>query len=334
MARQRRIEFPGATYHIMARGDRKEPIVYDDFDRRVFLSTLGEMCQRTGIIIHAYVLLNNHYHLILETPEGNLVDGMKWFQNTYTRRINVRHDLWGHLFGGRYKSILIDRTGDYFIRAVDYVHLNPLRADQTSIERGIAAYPWCSLADFNRPPKSRPIWLCPKSVFGSLDLKDTPKGRKDLVSKLEAKALKVNPNEAGLVTSGNPEESSLQATIQRGWYFGSKTFKEALLDQLESDEADSKYEIEGGFSGSQKNDHSISAANKIIEEYCRKEGVTLADLVPDKANNPVKALIAEKISSETSVSLDWIRKTLSMGSRSYCSRLINDKRRELASQKS
>ena len=75
MARQRRIEFPGAMYHVMARGDRREPIVKDDGDRTAFLQTLGEMCGRTGIEVHAYVLLDNHDHMVLETPEGNLVDG-------------------------------------------------------------------------------------------------------------------------------------------------------------------------------------------------------------------------------------------------------------------
>ena len=93
----------------MARGDRREPIVRDDGDRKAFLRTLGEMCGRTGIEVHAYVLLDNHFHLVLATPEGNLVDGMRWFQNTFTRRFNVCHGLWGHLYGGRYKAILIDR---------------------------------------------------------------------------------------------------------------------------------------------------------------------------------------------------------------------------------
>jgi len=113
MVRQRRIEFPGAVYRVMARGDRKEPIVRDDGDHEAFLRTLGEMCGRTGIEVHAYVFLDNHYHSVLATLEDNLVDGMRWFQNTYTRRFNVCHGLCGHLDGGRFMAILIDRTGGF-----------------------------------------------------------------------------------------------------------------------------------------------------------------------------------------------------------------------------
>jgi REP-associated tyrosine transposase len=90
MARQVRIEFPGAIYHVMARGDRRELIVRDDEDRRSFVRTLGEGCERAGFRVHAWVLMSNHYHLLLETPEANLARGMGWLQNVYTRRVNGR----------------------------------------------------------------------------------------------------------------------------------------------------------------------------------------------------------------------------------------------------
>ena len=93
MPRSIRIEFPGAFYHVMARGNRREPIYADDEDRRYFLKTLGEACAMTGWRVHAWALMGNHYHLVIETPEPNLVAGMQWLQNTYTRRFNVRHRL-------------------------------------------------------------------------------------------------------------------------------------------------------------------------------------------------------------------------------------------------
>ena len=91
MARKARIEFPGGVYHVLDRGDRREEIYADDQDRLTFLRTLEEVCRRTGWWVHAYVLMSNHYHLLLETPEPNLVAGMKWFQSTYTMRFNRRH---------------------------------------------------------------------------------------------------------------------------------------------------------------------------------------------------------------------------------------------------
>jgi REP element-mobilizing transposase RayT len=104
MPRSLRIEFPGAFYHVMARGNRRETIFHDDDDRRFFLATLSEACAMTGWRVHAWVLMGNHYHLFIQTPEANLVAGMSWLQNTVTRRYNVRHMAWGRLFGDRYKE--------------------------------------------------------------------------------------------------------------------------------------------------------------------------------------------------------------------------------------
>ena len=93
MARKIRIQFAGASYHIMSRGDKYGPIFLSNKDRQSFLKTLGDACNRTGWKIHAYVLMTNHYHLLVEIPETNLVEGMRWFQSTYTRRFNIRNNL-------------------------------------------------------------------------------------------------------------------------------------------------------------------------------------------------------------------------------------------------
>ncbi len=110
----------------MNRGDRREPIFQDDFDRKRFVATLSEACAKTGWQVHAYCLMNNHFHLVVETPDANLVAGMRWFLSTYTARFNRRHKLFGHLFSGRYKSLIVDGSGSGYLRTVcDYVHLNP-----------------------------------------------------------------------------------------------------------------------------------------------------------------------------------------------------------------
>ena len=129
MPRKLRIEYPGAIYHLMNRGDRREPIFKDDEDRRLFLATLGECCGKTDWQVHAWCLMPNHFHLVVETPRANLVEGMKWFLGTYTARFNRRHKLFGHLFSGRYKSLAVDGSGNGYLKTVcDYVHLNPARA--------------------------------------------------------------------------------------------------------------------------------------------------------------------------------------------------------------
>ena len=133
MARSIRIEFPGAFYHVMARGNRREAIFPDDDDRRFFLHTLGEACGRTGWRVHAWVLMGNHYHLLVETPEPNLSVGMKWLQNAFTRRFNVRHRQWGRVFGDRYKAVLVDAGSGWHVETVlDYIHLNPGKGETHS----------------------------------------------------------------------------------------------------------------------------------------------------------------------------------------------------------
>jgi REP element-mobilizing transposase RayT len=107
MARKARVEFDGALYHVLDRGDRREAIFRDEGDRERFLATLGEVCARTGWRVHAFVLMTNHYHLLLETPQPNLVAGMRWFQTTTTARFNRRHRLSGHLYQGRYKAVVV-----------------------------------------------------------------------------------------------------------------------------------------------------------------------------------------------------------------------------------
>ena len=149
MPRQVRIEFAGAMYHVMARGDRREPIVQDDEDRSTFVRTLGEASERAGFRVHAYVLMSNHYHLLLETKEANLSQGMGWLQNAFTRRINTRHKLWGHVFGGRYKAILVE-PGNCFWALLDYIHLNPVRAGLLQEGDGLESYRWSSLAPLYR----------------------------------------------------------------------------------------------------------------------------------------------------------------------------------------
>jgi REP element-mobilizing transposase RayT len=127
-------------------------------DRRFFLQTLSEACGMTGWRVHAWVLMGNHYHLCIETPEANLVEGMKWLQNAYTRRFNVRHRKWGRLFGDRYKAGIVEGArGDSYRTLLDYIHLNPVRARLLAPRRGqgVLDYPWSSVAGGYALPLSR-----------------------------------------------------------------------------------------------------------------------------------------------------------------------------------
>jgi len=127
MARPLRIEYPGALYHVTSRGDRQEAIFDDDPDRAAFLNILGEVVSRFRWRCHAYCLMDNHYHLMIETPQGNLTKGMRQLNGVFTQWSNRRHRRSGHLFQGRYQAILIDRDA-YFLELSRYIVLNPVRA--------------------------------------------------------------------------------------------------------------------------------------------------------------------------------------------------------------
>ncbi|MGR9108113.1 MAG: transposase, partial [Gammaproteobacteria bacterium] len=130
MSRPLRIEFEGALYHVTSRGDRGEPIYDDDRDRETFLSVLANVIEHRAWLCHAYCLMTNDYHLLIETPEANLARGMRQLNGVFTQASNRRHRRGGHLFQGRYKAILVDKD-NYLLELVRYIVLNPVRAHMT-----------------------------------------------------------------------------------------------------------------------------------------------------------------------------------------------------------
>ena len=204
MARKLRIEYPGAIYHVMNRGDRREPIFQDEADRQRFAETLSEVCAKTGWQVHAYVLMPNHFHLVVETPQPNLVAGMKWFLGTYTSRFNRRHKLFGHLFSGRYKALIVDGSGNGHLRTVrDYVHLNPVRANLLAAERPLRAYPWSSHPEYLKPPTRRHEWRRVNRLFGEMRiLKDSAAGRQQFERLMEQRRQAGGPGAVEGAASG------------------------------------------------------------------------------------------------------------------------------------
>ncbi len=127
MARPLRLEFPGALYHVTSRGNARQRVFRDDEDRETFLVTLAWVVTRFSWRCHAYCLMNNHVHLLIETPQPNLSRGMRQLNGVYTQRFNRRHRKVGHLFQGRFKAILVEKEG-YLLELARYIVLNPVRA--------------------------------------------------------------------------------------------------------------------------------------------------------------------------------------------------------------
>jgi len=140
MARPLRIELSGGLYHVTSHGDRREDIYFSDADREAWLALLGQVCERFSWCCHAYCQMTNYYHVVVETPEGNLAQGMRQLSGSYTQSINQAHGRVGHVFHGRYKSILIEKDS-YLLELARYVVLNPLRAGMIN---EIGDWPWSS----------------------------------------------------------------------------------------------------------------------------------------------------------------------------------------------
>jgi REP element-mobilizing transposase RayT len=154
MSRAWRIEYEGAYYHLMSRGNDGKDVYLDDDDRRLFLEILSEISERFEVTIFAYVLMSNHYHLLVQTCRANLKQAMQWLGTAYTRRFNNRHGKTGHLFQGRYKAILVQDDA-YVMQLSCYIHRNPLRA---GIVKRLADYSWSSYPVYAYGRK-KPTWL-------------------------------------------------------------------------------------------------------------------------------------------------------------------------------
>ncbi|MGH8630527.1 MAG: transposase, partial [Burkholderiales bacterium] len=160
MARPLRIEFPGALYHVMARGDGRSGIFKDDEDRELFLSTLGKVCSRFDWQIWAYCLMGNHYHLLIETARASLARGMRELNGQYTQAFNRRHRRVGHLLQGRYKALLVEKDS-YLLELSRYVVLNPVRAGMVA---SAGDWFWSNYGTMmGKAP--RPTWLAVKETL-------------------------------------------------------------------------------------------------------------------------------------------------------------------------
>lgn len=315
MGRTPRIEYEGAIYHVMCRGNRQEPVFLDDRDNERFLDTLDEACVRTGWRAHAFVLMRNHYHLLLETPRPNLVDGMRWLQGTYTKRFNIRHKVFGHLFQSRYKALLVDSQEGYFQTVCDYVHLNPARAKCFDLNNGkLTDYPWSSYSLYLQPDK-RPDWLEVERTLGNAGLPDNPAGRRKYEQRMQKRVLEI-------ACSKDPREADKHwADIRQGWCFGSDEFRAQMAESL--DEV-----LEGkrraSFAGDESREHDTLKAERLVVSGLQKLGLQESDLENLKKGDPRKKVIAWSVRRQTSVRNEWIAERLLMGNASNLPRQVQE----------
>jgi len=303
MARKVRVQYPGAIYHIMNRGDRRESIFEDDEDRRLFLATLGEACAKTQWQMHAFCLMSNHFHFVMETPQPTLVDGMKWFLCTYTSRVNRRHKVFGHLFSGRYKALIVDGSGNGYLKTVcDYVHLNPVRAQLITPEDPLETYPWSSYPLYLREPSRRPCWLRVDRLLGEWGIpKDSAAGREHFSAFVEARR--------------QGELEGEFKSVRRGWCLGSGQFRKELLAQVDQKRGRWHY-------GAELQESAVDKAERLITDELKARGWTEQDLQAGRKGEPLKVELALKLRAETTMTLRWIAERLGAGTRGHLAHLL------------
>jgi len=297
MPRKLRVEFPGAIYHLMSRGDRREDIFRDDVDRQDFLKTLAEACQKTGFQVHAYCLMGNHFHLVVETPEANLVAGMRWLLSTYTIRLNHRHKLSGHVFSGRYKALLVEGGGGGYLKTVcDYVHLNPVRAKLLGAEDRLLGYPWSSLGWYLAAAEHRPRWMRVDRLLGEHGIgADTARGRAQFERRMEARRQQ------------EMDEAECEP-MRRGWCLGSEAFRKEMLGRIEG-------QLGEAHAGELRRESAEVRAERIIAEELGRLGWTDAQLVERRKSDPAKLALAARLRRETTLTVGWIAHRLHLGTR-------------------
>ena len=309
MARQIRVEYAGAIYHVMNRGDRREPIFKDDEDRSSFLAALGEVCGKTGWQVHALCLMLNHFHLVVETPQPNLVAGMKWFLGTYTARFNRRHKVVGHLFSGRYKALIVDGSGGGYLKTVcDYVHLNPARAKLLTTKQPLSAYRWSSWPEYLKSPGKRPTWLRVNRLLGEYGIpRDSAAGRRHLAESLEQRR--------------GAEEGGEFKAIRRGWFLGNEVLKQELLAAVSKKTGQWHY-------GEAVQESAFATAERVVRAELAKRKWNEHALAVRRKGDASKLAIALRLRRETTMTLAWIATRLQMGTASHLSHLIYWNRRD------
>lgn len=228
---------------------------------------------------------------------------MKWFLGTYTARFNRRHKLFGHLFSGRYKALVVDGSGNGYLRTVcDYVHLNPVRAKLLRPEQKLMDFAWSSWPEYLKVPEQRPRWLRVDRLLGELGIpQDSPASRTQLEQYLETRRVQ--------------EKDMDYKPIRRGWCLGDETFRKELLESVHTQVTESHH-------AQTRQEMTVEKARRLLAEELDKLGWSSAELAAHAKGDARKIRLARRLRAETAVTLKWIAKELHMGTWTHVSNLL------------
>jgi len=294
MPRKLRIQYPGAIYHVINRGNYKSDVFGEPGAAQAFVATLEEAVDRYGWRLGAYVVMRNHFHLAVQTPEPNLTAGMHWLQCTFATRFNRLRKENGHLFQGRYRGILLETNHDW-ARVVDYIHLNPVRAGLVSPDQ-VAQFRWSSLNRFHKNQLFNGL-----STLGwmqAIELDDSSKGWARYGERLVQKA-------------GLPRESA-QAEhdeLTSGWAIGTEIWKETTL----STRVPEILAKRTGESAGLGTEFLATKWRLRLKQELAEAGKSDEEVRSSRKGVSWKIAIADRLQRELGVPIKWIARELNMG---------------------
>lgn len=316
MARQLRIQIPGAFYLVTNKSEARNGLFRDDEEKNIFMECLRETCAKTGWFIHAYSLVKDGYFLLIESPEPNLVDGMKWFQGAFTAKVNKKRNRRESLFPRRYRSVIIDpKEKGIFKSAGDYIHSAP--SWNKSLKGNLSQYKWSSLKDYGSAKTKRDKLISVSKILGDAKLKDDATGRKKYVAGVNAVAKQASGSKL------DPDLAAEWKPLTRGWFIGNTKFLTDLKSTITKTRAG---KIPG--KSSTKNTHGEAMARNIIKAGLRAMKLKESDLGKLPLGCDQKIALASVLRNKTTISQDWISKKLKMGHRTNVSNGINKVRED------
>ena len=306
MARRPRIEFAGAIYHVLNRGNYRADLFDSAGAAQAFVDCLFQTCERMGWRLHAYCLMRNHYHLAVETPRGNLVSGVHWLQSTFGNRFNRFRGEHGRAFQGRYQAILVE-PGRHLAQLVDYIHLNPVRAGVVTLDQ-LAQFRWSSYRYFVRDTGERPAFLlCGDWLQALGELADSPKGW-----------LAYHDHLAWLMADEGRQKEAAFERMSKGWVYGGEDYQKTLLREYKR--MPKAQDWGGG---------EVGEINRLEWKRLLDRALRVLDRDPASARSEPKSAawkiaVATWLKQRTSVGNRWLTEQLHMGSPDAVSHYVGD----------
>jgi len=300
MPRSLRLEREGGVYHIINRGNYRQDLFVDEGSHRSFEICLFEACEKCNWVLEGFCVMTNHFHLVVRTPTGNLIYGMKWLQSTFANRYHRYRRINGKLFQGRYKSLLVEESS-YLGALLHYVHLNPVRAQLCPLSE-LQNYRWSSYWYLNEPRK-RPKFLKAKTALECAGgLKDSPRGRQSYADYL-----------AWLSTNEAAQKEMAFEKMTRGWALGSAEFKKELLEEGAGRDEQGSSSNPEAFEGEDLAEVNQMRWSRRLAAALHEIGKSQEDLKASPKSADWKVMVASAMKRHTSAPNPWLARELNMG---------------------